>query len=246
MKRHGLACLFTLAALLTALLAGSASAAPLRSAGPIGAATQDCATPATGCNIQSATLSPARSSVAAGRTRRFAVVAFDQFGTDVGTPPAGTTLTIAPEGSCHGHVCTALTPGAHTVTATLGAIRASAQLTVIAVAPKLKLRLNRQHAVGVDLRTRRARIATTCQAPRGETCAVSGKLMARVQDHTVTLGTLKDRLPAGRHASLTITVSKPAAAALRTVGSLTATAAMRVTDLSGRGSAVVMLVLVRA
>jgi hypothetical protein len=129
------------------------------------------------------------------------------------------------------------------VTATLGPFHADARLNVTSLAPKLKLKLKRSHAVTIDLATRRGRLPATCQAPRGEICSVAGKLMTRLQHRTVTISTLKARLRAGRGGGLTITVSKATAATLRQHGSLTTTAAMRVSDLSGRGSAVVTLSL---
>jgi hypothetical protein len=187
------------------------------------------------------TLSPATQSTPAGRVVRYSLAAADSFGNP--TSAAGAGLSIAPNGSCHGLACSALKPGAHTVTATLGSLHATAQLGVTPSAPKLKLKLGRRHSVGIDSRTHRARIAATCAAPAGEICAVTGKLTRRLHHHTVTLGKIKARLRAGRSGTLTITLSKAAAADLAQHGSRSATAAMRVVDLSGRGSAVVTLTL---
>jgi hypothetical protein len=86
-------------------------------------------------------------------------------------------------------------------------------------------------------------IAATCLAPAGEICSVAGKLTIRAHHRTKTIGTIKARLRAGRRGRVTLTLSRSAAADLTQAGSLSVTAAMRIVDLSGRGSAAVALTL---
>jgi hypothetical protein len=185
------------------------------------------------------TLVPPTQSTPAGRAQAYSAVAIDSFGNT--SPATGAHLTIAPNGSCQGVSCSALAPGAHTVTATFGALRATAHLTVTPLAPKLRLKLKRHRAVGISRRTRRGAITATCLAPTGEICSVAGRLTIRVHRHATTLGTIKGRLRAGRSGALTITLSRTAAATLERNGTLSATAGLRVVDLSGRGSVAVGL-----
>ena len=57
----------------------------------------------------------------AGDRQAYSITATDAFGN-----PVPATLNIGPEGSCSDRVCTATSPGGHTVTASSGAIVASA------------------------------------------------------------------------------------------------------------------------
>ncbi len=63
-------------------------------------------------------VSPASSSVVPGASRGYRAEGFDPSGNDLGDVTAATTMTITPDGSCLGSVCTASIPGGHTVTGT--------------------------------------------------------------------------------------------------------------------------------
>lgn len=76
------------------------------------------------------TISPASATIAAGGSQSFTTQASDQFGNSRGDVTAGTTFTIAPDGSCTGASCTATNGGPHTVTATYNAKTATATLSV--------------------------------------------------------------------------------------------------------------------
>ncbi|WP_066062989.1 DUF11 domain-containing protein [Frankia sp. EI5c] len=80
-------------------------------------------------------VSPASATIAPGGSQEYSVAGFDAFGNALPSPPAGTTFTITPDGTCTGAVCTATEPGAHIVTATAKKISATATLTVSEPAP---------------------------------------------------------------------------------------------------------------
>ena len=77
-------------------------------------------------------INPASASITAGGSQTFTAQGFDAGDNPLGDVTAGTTLTIAPNGSCSGNVCTATTAGAHTVTGTNGGKTSTATLTVTA------------------------------------------------------------------------------------------------------------------
>lgn len=62
----------------------------------------------------------------AGQAATFTAFGFDQNGAPMGNVTPGTTFTLTPDGSCVANVCTATIAGAHRVTATRGAVTASA------------------------------------------------------------------------------------------------------------------------
>ncbi|HEX9694852.1 MAG TPA: S8 family serine peptidase [Actinomycetota bacterium] len=80
--------------------------------------------------LASMTITPAAATVAAGQSQTYAVSGFDSFGNPKGDVTVGTTFSIAPDGSCSANTCSATTSGAHTVTATQGAVSVDASLQV--------------------------------------------------------------------------------------------------------------------
>jgi adhesin/invasin len=96
-------------------------------------------------------ITPASSELVAGGSTRFEVDARDTVG---GTAPVSSaTLSIAPNGSCDGLVCTARTAGLHTVTATYATpagpvLTTTAQVRVVhARAERLRVRPHRSRVV---------------------------------------------------------------------------------------------------
>jgi hypothetical protein len=86
-------------------------------------------------------LSPATSSATAGGSRAFTAQGRDSSDNSLGDVTAGTTFTIAPNGSCTGAVCTATVAGPHTITGTNSGATGTASLTVTPAAPVLTLQL---------------------------------------------------------------------------------------------------------
>lgn len=80
--------------------------------------------------LGSVTVTPAGSSTAAGSPVTFAAEGHDAYGNTLGSKTSSATWTIAPDGSCTGSACGSTTAGAHTVTATIGAVTASTSLAV--------------------------------------------------------------------------------------------------------------------
>jgi peptidoglycan/xylan/chitin deacetylase (PgdA/CDA1 family) len=76
------------------------------------------------------TVAPASATVASGGSQAYTTTGFDRYGNSLGNVTAGTTFTIAPDGSCSGASCGAALAGQHTVTATNGAASGNATLTV--------------------------------------------------------------------------------------------------------------------
>ncbi|MEP6909071.1 MAG: carbohydrate binding domain-containing protein, partial [Actinomycetota bacterium] len=64
------------------------------------------------------TLSPVSATIQSGASQSYTATGFDQFNNMLGDVTAGTTFTIAPDGSCTGSSCTATVGGVHTVTGT--------------------------------------------------------------------------------------------------------------------------------
>jgi hypothetical protein len=77
-------------------------------------------------------ISPQSSTISAGESQAYGVEGFDAAGNDLGDVTADSTFAIAPDGSCTAATCSAMQPGAHTVTATDGGKTATAQLQVTA------------------------------------------------------------------------------------------------------------------
>jgi hypothetical protein len=80
------------------------------------------------------TISPARATIAPGGSQAYTAEAFDIFNNSRGDVTGSTAFSILPDGSCAGAVCSATTPGAHTVTGTHNGMNANAALTVVAAA----------------------------------------------------------------------------------------------------------------
>jgi parallel beta-helix repeat protein len=77
-------------------------------------------------------LSPASATIVAGASRSYTAEGRDQYDNVVGDVTAGTTFTIAPDGSCSAGSCSATTAGPHTVTGDNAGKRGTASLTVTA------------------------------------------------------------------------------------------------------------------
>ncbi len=75
-------------------------------------------------------LSPASASISAGGSKAYTAVGFDQYNNSIGDVSAGTTFSIAPDGSCNAATCTASVVGAHTVTGTNSGKTGTASLQV--------------------------------------------------------------------------------------------------------------------
>jgi hypothetical protein len=177
-------------------------------------------------------LTPTANKIAAGVAQGYGAETFDAYGNDAGPAGAGVRLVIAPDGSCAGLRCTGLVPRDHTVTATLGALTATAHLSVTAVAPRLAF--NSKSAV-IGHRSRRGSFTVSCGAPSGEICSISGKVTVRRHRRTLTIGAVSGRIRSGAHGRLSVVIGKRNARDLhgRTVR---ATAGITVVDLSGRAT----------
>jgi len=75
-------------------------------------------------------ISPAFTTITQGNAQSYAADGLDAGGATIGDVTALTAFTIAPDGSCTGAVCTASTPGIHTVTGTIQGKSGSATLYV--------------------------------------------------------------------------------------------------------------------
>jgi hypothetical protein len=85
-------------------------------------------------------LTPGSASITAGGSQSFTATGFDQFNNSLGDITAGTTFSIAPNGSCTAASCTATVAGAHTVTGSNGGKTSTASLNITpGAASKLSL-----------------------------------------------------------------------------------------------------------
>ena len=80
--------------------------------------------------LETLVVAPAGSTVAAGAGKAYTAEGFDSNGDSIGDVTSTTTFTISGSGSCTGAVCSATSPGTHTVTATHGAAQDTATLHV--------------------------------------------------------------------------------------------------------------------
>jgi PKD repeat protein len=80
-------------------------------------------------------ISPANATIQPGDSQAYSAEAFDTNGGSMGNVTAHTTFSIAPNGSCNGHTCSAQQPGAHTVTGTYSGDSDSATLSVEEASP---------------------------------------------------------------------------------------------------------------
>jgi hypothetical protein len=87
-------------------------------------------------------LSPGTSTMDAGASRTFTAQGRDAGGNSLGDLTAGTTFSIAPDGSCAANVCTATTAGPHTVTANRPNAAGTAALQVVPAAPVVSVSLS--------------------------------------------------------------------------------------------------------
>jgi hypothetical protein len=79
-------------------------------------------------------ISPTSATITAGGSQGYTATGSDQYGNSLGDLTAGTTFTVAPNGSCTGSSCTATVAGAHTVTGSNSGKTATASLNVVAAA----------------------------------------------------------------------------------------------------------------
>jgi hypothetical protein len=77
-------------------------------------------------------VSPASATIASGGSQSYTAQGFDAGGNSLGDVTAGTSFSIAPDGSCSGNVCSATAVGTHTVTATDNGKTATSTLNVTA------------------------------------------------------------------------------------------------------------------
>ena len=80
-------------------------------------------------------ISPANATIQSGDSQAYSAEAFDSNGASMGDVTPHTTFSIAPNGSCNGHACSAEQPGAHTVTGTYSGDSDNAILTVEEASP---------------------------------------------------------------------------------------------------------------
>jgi len=73
-------------------------------------------------------IAPAAATIVAGGSQAYTAEARDRYGNSRGDVTAGTTFTIAPDGTCSGNACTAPSGGAYTVTGTHAGKTATAAL----------------------------------------------------------------------------------------------------------------------
>lgn len=95
-------------------------------------------------------LSPPSRSIAAGGSQTYTAAGFDASNASLGDITGSTTFSIAPDGSCTAAVCTASTPGAHTVTGTIQGKNGTATLTVEPNQPAAGLSSVQRVAEGPD------------------------------------------------------------------------------------------------
>ncbi|MEW1813048.1 cutinase family protein [Pseudarthrobacter phenanthrenivorans] len=80
---------------------------------------------------------PNPATITAGTSQSYTAAGYDAANNTLGMVTSSTTFSIAPEGSCTGSVCTANTPGTHTVTGTTNGVSGTAVLNVQAVPTNL-------------------------------------------------------------------------------------------------------------
>ena len=98
--------------------------------GANGASSNDASLSVIAGGVDHLTLSPASASISAGGSKAYTAVGFDQYDNSIGDVTAGTTFSIAPDGSCNAATCTASAVGAHTVTGTNSGKSGTASLQV--------------------------------------------------------------------------------------------------------------------
>jgi hypothetical protein len=156
------------------------------------------------------TVSPGARTITAGDSQDYAVEGFDSFDNSLGDRTSTTTFSISgPGSSCAGVSCTATAAGAHTVTATVGALTDTAALTVtpaaldrIAVSPGSRTitagDAQAYAVVGFDRYDNslgdQASATTLAITGAGASCDAGSCTATKVGDHTVTatVGTLTD------------------------------------------------------
>lgn len=74
---------------------------------------------------------PATATVLVGAPQSYGVTGADAYANSLTDLTSTAVLSIAPDGTCSGSSCTATAVGAHTVTATLGTVTGTADLTVL-------------------------------------------------------------------------------------------------------------------
>jgi peptidoglycan/xylan/chitin deacetylase (PgdA/CDA1 family) len=131
----------TVAGKPTLTVTAMSTAAKKQWSGNLSASQTETVVPAA---LDRMTLAPSTASVASGVNQTYTASGFDKYNNSRGNVTAGTTFSIAPDGSCSGATCSAQAAGTHTVTATNGSVTAKATLNVtpgpvtkIVVSPQL-------------------------------------------------------------------------------------------------------------
>jgi parallel beta-helix repeat protein len=98
--------------------------------GSSGGKSSDATLTVTAGPLHHLALSPASATIGSGGSQTYTAQGRDQYDNSLGDVTAGTTFTIAPNGSCSSATCTAITSGAHTVTGTNAGKTGTATLQV--------------------------------------------------------------------------------------------------------------------
>jgi hypothetical protein len=99
--------------------------------------------------VQSIGITPGSATVDLGASASYTVTGYDEDGDSLGDLTSSATLSIAPDGSCTGAVCTPAKAGPHAVTATLDGLEATATL-VATQAPSVTVQPHDQSVVDGD------------------------------------------------------------------------------------------------
>ena len=102
-----------------------------------GGTTGDGPPPPPSSNFDHIVIAPSQATIESGGSQAYTAEAFDTDGHSMGTVTASTSFSIAPDGSCQGHTCTATQVGAHTVTGTYSGDTDAATLVVEEEEPPL-------------------------------------------------------------------------------------------------------------
>ncbi len=140
--------------------------------------------------LASLALSPSSASIPTGGGQTYTATGADQYGNSLGDVTAGTSFSIAPDGSCTGATCTASMSGGHTVTGTNSGKTATASLNVTAAARQVSIttpstaKANQAFPVTVTLRDQSGNVATSYRGTVHFSC--SDVLATLPADYTFT------------------------------------------------------------
>jgi mannan endo-1,4-beta-mannosidase len=107
-------------------------AGPQKVVGTDGTVNGDATLTVTAGPLANLQLNPSTATISTGKSQTYQVDGFDAYGNNLGDQTSATTLSISPDGTCSAATCTPAAVGVHTVTATDGAVTATATLTVVA------------------------------------------------------------------------------------------------------------------